>query len=226
MGSFIFIIIFFIALASSGAMGSRIVYQGFSNLNPGKAKVEGDFRKLQESLKEQRPSLVPWSDAERALLSLKTKPYKEKTGNLKSAEGTIISIYHEPMVLFSYKRYLGKKEDAILVILTSHHEYLYRLKKGRIEVAYNGKYFGSITPQMTIVSENKKTLAQINVHSSREYYPILIRGKEIGTIGDYKRSKKVNPRAFEILSELSPDDEKILLALALYFLARNSFQKI
>lgn len=226
MGTILLILVVFFALASSGAMGARTVFQGFSNLNPGKAKVQADFRKIQAELGAKRSSLVPWSDEERSLLSLKKKPYSEKTGSVKLAKGSFISIYQEPMVLFGYKRYLGKKENAILVILTSHHEYLYRIKKNKIEVALNGKYFGGITPDFALISDKKKQMAKILTFKNGDYYPITIDGRDVGSIGDVKKAKKVNPRAFELLAELSPNEEKKLLALAFFFLVRNGFEKI
>ncbi len=226
MGTIFLILVVFAALASSGAMGARTVFQGFSNLNPGKAKVQADFRKIQAELGEKRANLVPWSDEDRSLLSLKKKPYKEKTGSVKSAEGTFISIYQEPMVHFSYKRYLGKKENAILVVLTSHYEYLYRIKKNKVEVALNGKYLGGITPDFALVSDKKKQMAKIQTFANSDYYPMTVDGRDVGGIGDVKKAKKVNPRAFELLAELSPNEEKKMLALALYFLVRNGFEKI
>ncbi len=226
MGSILFILVLMFALAASGALGSRAVFLGLSNLNPGKAKVQADFRKIQEELGKKRAQLVPWSDEDRALLSLKRNPYKEKAGSVKSAEGTFVSIYQEPMVLFGYKRYLGKKENAILVVLTSHHEFLYRIKNNRVEVALNGKYFGGITPDYALVSDKKKVLAKIERQKNNDYYPVFIDGREKGSIGDVKKAKKVNPRAFELLSELTPNEELKLLALSFYFLVRNGFVKI
>lgn len=226
MGTVFIILVVFAALASSGAMGARTVFQGFSNLNPGKAKVQADFRKIQAELKDKRTNLVPWSDEDRSLLSLKKNPYKEKTGSVKSAEGTFISIYQEPMVHFAYKRYLGKKENAILVAMTSHYEFLYRIKKNKVEVALNGKYLAGITPDFALVSEKKKTMAKIQTTANGDYYPIIVEGRDVGSIGDVKKAKKVNPRAFELLAELSPNEEKKMLALALYFLVRNGFLKI
>jgi len=226
MGTIFFIIIFLLALASSGAMGARTVFNGFSNLNPGKAKVQADFRKIQAELAKKRAELVPWSDEDRSLLSLKRKPYKERTGSVKSAEGTFISIYQEPMVHFAYKRYLGKKENAIMVVMTSHHEYLYRIKNNHVEVALNGKYLGGITPDFALVSDKKKTMAKIDTYSNSDYYPITVEGREVGSVGDVKKAKKVNPRAFELLAQLSPNEEKKMLALAFYFLVRNGFEKI
>lgn len=226
MGTIFVIIVFLIALSGTGAMGSRAVYRGFSNLNPGKAKIEADFRKIQGEMSEKRATLVPWSDEDRGLLSLKTEPYKERTGNVKSAEGTIISIYHEPMVLFAYKRYIGKKENAILAVISSHHEFLYRIKKNKVEVALNGKYFGSITPDFTLVSEKKKPWVHIQTQKILDYFPIIVEGRDIGSIGNIKQTKKVNPRAFELLSEISPTEEKKMLALVFYFLVRNGFKKI
>ncbi|HHB79823.1 MAG TPA: hypothetical protein ENK85_11375 [Saprospiraceae bacterium] len=226
MGTIFLILIVFFALASSGAMGARTVFHGFSNLNPGKAKVQADFRKIQAELSNKRAELVPWSDEDRGLLSLKRNPYKEKTGSVKSAEGTFVTIYQEPMVMFGYKRYLGKKENAILVVMTSHHEYLYRIKNNRVEVALNGKYFGGITPDYALISEKKKVLAKITRLKNNDYYPMSVEGRDVGSIGDTKKAKKVNPRAFELLSEMSPDEEKKFLALAFYFLVRNGFEKI
>ena len=207
-------------------MGARSVFQGFSNLNPGKAKVQADFRKIQTELGAKRAQLVPWSDEDRNLLSLKRKPYKEKTGNVKMAEGTFISIYQEPMVHFAYKRYLGKKENAIMVVLSSHHEYLYRIKNNKVEVALNGKYLGGITPDFSLISDKRKQMAKIDTYSNGDYYHITIEGRDVGSIGDVKKAKKVNPRAFELLAELSPNEEKKMLALVFYFLVRNGFEKI
>jgi len=227
MGTILLILVVFFALASSGAMGARTVFHGFSNLNPGKAKVQADFRKIQAELVEMRSKLVPWSDEDRSLLSLNRKPYQEKTGNVKSANGTFISIYQEPMVHFAYKRYLGKKkENAIMVALTSHNEYLYRIKNNKVEVALNGKYLGGITPDFALISDKKKQMAKIQTTVKGDYYPIIIEGRDIGSVGDVKKARKVNPRTFELLAELSPNEEKKMLALVLYFLIRNGFQKI
>ncbi len=224
MGPIIFIIVLLI-LANTGVLGSRVTLAGFSNFNPGKARVQADFRKLQRALRQKRDQLVPWSDEERSLLSLRFRDYKEYKGSVKRAGGTIESIYHEPLVHFAYKRYISKRENAIMVVLTSHYEYLYRIKNGRVEVACNGTYLAGITNNK-LIGEGDRVLAYIEPISRADYAPIYVRGREVGTIGNRHYVRKVNPRAFELLSEMSPEDEKYLLALAFYYIIRNQFQKI
>ena len=81
---------------------------------------------------------------------------------------------------------------------------------------------GKITAQGMLYSarENKK-LAQINRESEELLLPVSINNKRVGSITNASRKDRNNPRAFQYLSDMSKEEEKLFLALSILEMAKR-----
>jgi len=133
----IFLIIALCLITAFAVAGIYFLYQALVNYHPSKRKVQSDLRKIQEEIQPWINELIPWKADELNLLSLNQINRAYKKGIVTTMKGVFTSIYQEPMVVYSYRRYFSPDEDAVLYARTSHHEFIYRFKR-RGEVVSSG----------------------------------------------------------------------------------------
>ena len=94
---------------------------------------------MRQIIKPYLPHLIPFvEEKELELMSLKLEVKSQKKGLDKILNGTIQSIYNEPMVTFAYKDYIKGVREALLLCRTSHSELIFRIKKMDVDVYLNG----------------------------------------------------------------------------------------
>ncbi len=186
------------------------------NYNPGKRKIQDDLTQLKKDIQPWVNDLVPWDQEDTELFSFNQlyQTLKKRFGST-SAKGVYTSIYHEPMMAYAYKGYSGNK-NALLLIRTSHHEFVYRIRPKQIEVWVDGREMGSIQPDGKMYpSQGRKLLAQVNRDTEALQLPVLVGQKEVGRVGKPAQGNKVNQRAFQYISKMDPEEEKVFLAISL-----------
>ncbi len=211
---FFLMILFVTALAVGGIYA---LYQVLLNFQPGQGQIRRDLRKMQADLRLYIDELVPWNSKEMDLLSLNQVNRRVKKGITTNARGVITSIYHEPMIAWAYKRYLGKDENALLYARTSHREFIYRLKKGQVEIQIDGQLVGTLRENGVLYSaQNQRLMARINRPNDELLRPILVGDREVGSVIDPAQAAQVNPRALEFVSQMSAQEEAVFLSLAIF----------
>ena len=212
----IFFLVILFLLGFLIIVGTRILYNLLLNFRPNRSRVMADLRKMKSDLRLFINELVPWSQEELELLSLNQVNKKVQKGVVPTARGIITSIYHEPLIAWSYKRYFGKEEDALIYACTSDREFVYRIRKGETAFMIDGKEIGVLRENGVLYSaQNQRMMARINRSPSAQSLPILVGDREIANLISPQHETKVNPRAFELLSETNREEETILLSLAI-----------
>ena len=221
-------IAFFIALLIGGIISIALLYVAYFallNYSPGRGKIRTDLKKMKTEINPWVDKLVPWSREELELLSSNAVHQKVKKGIITTAKGVYNSIYHEPLIAYSYKKYLSSRENTVLYARTSNHEFVYRTKKGKTELYIDNQKVGFINEKGLLYgSRRKQLLARINQDEHTLDLPIIIGNKEVGTL--IKPSKDaVNPRAFQFVGKMDKNEEAVFLSLAVLELVKNSINQ-
>lgn len=220
-------LIFFLALFAGGLLAVLTLYFAYFALihfQPGKGKIRTDLKKMKDEIAPFIEELIPWNKEELELLSSNQVKQKISRGIITTAEGVFNSIYHEPLIAYSYKKYISSKKDEVIYARTSNHEFVYRTKKGITELIIDNQKVGVINKQGLLHGGRKKRLlAQINKSENELELPIIIGNKERGTLMK-PESGSVNPRAFQFVGKMGKNEEAVFLSLAVLELIKESIK--
>lgn len=204
-------IILFIALAMAGVY---TLYNLIVNFQPGRNKIKADIKHMKEEMEPFMEDLVPLGREELDLLSLNQINQSRKKGWLKSFKGVFTTIYHEPVIAYAYKRYMGKKENALLYARTTEHEFVYHLKGGKVHIEVDGAPLGELRDNARLYGARKQQLlAEVNRQSNDLLLPVQVLDREVGHIVRPEKARRTNPRAYELLAPMKKEEELILLSL-------------
>lgn len=205
-----------------GLTGAYVLLKSFENFKPGRKKIQHDLKQIKAELKPLVFNLVPWSREEMEQLSLNQINRSAKNKVVKAAKGVFTTIYHEPVIAWAYRGYLGKTPNALLYARTSNQEFVYRLKDGEVEMVIGDQLVGTINASGTLHAYNtSKQLAQVGQQSDELYLPVKINDKLVGSLAKSEWSKKPNPRAFHMLGGMDKPEEELFLSLALLEMLRE-----
>jgi hypothetical protein len=79
----------------------------------------------------------------------------------------------------------------------------------------DGKFYGA---------KSNKLLAQVNQGSEDLLLPVIVKGKEIGSIVNPAKASKTNPRALEYVGNLDKDEETLFLSFAVLEMVQRNFK--
>lgn len=204
-------------------------YTYLTNFRPSVKKIASDVEKMQALMAPTTSNLVPWTIEEMSLLSLEQVDRFKKKRITTVVQGTLVSIYQEPMVIYTYKRYASKKENALIFARTSNRTFEYRIKNDTIQIKVNNELIGELKTN-GVLYKNKRMLAKIN-QSVEGYNPILLidrkgNTKELGHVADKKSTEVINPRALQLVdSKMNKQEEDVFLSLALLDVIYKSVKK-
>lgn len=229
MASIIFISILTaigVGLLSSASNHQRL---WISNLNPKKKKIEADFQKMKLLLEPKVKELIPWTSDEANLLSLEQVDFKKKKRGVIVTQGVFTSIYHEPMVAYTYKKYINKKyEDAIIYARTSNRAFEYRIKKDEVSIKINNKSIGTLKANGILYRKNR-LMARINRSNSSS--PILLHTqkghmKELGHVTTQRQKDDIHQRALQLVDRhMNDNEEAVFLSLVLFEMVYHAVKK-
>jgi hypothetical protein len=176
-------------------------------------------------------TIIPWTEEEKSLLSVEQVDLKKKKQGTTVVEGTFVSIYHEPMVAYIYKKYLNKKyEDAIIYARTSNRAFEYRIKKRQIAIRINNHDIGLLKEDNKLYRKNK-VIASIDRNGRNRLTPVLLHDKkgqvkELGHIVKQQSSEEINKRALQLIDQqMNSNEEAIFLALVFLEIIHTSITR-
>ncbi|MFT6359047.1 MAG: hypothetical protein ACJAVF_001705 [Paraglaciecola sp.] len=214
-------IIALLATLGVGAATVALGYSIFSNIKPGKGRIQKDLAEFRKLLQPLMVDLVPMEEGEIELLSSAANVTASKKRVTQTWQGNFTSIYQENMIAFGYRKYVSKSEDAILYAKTANHEYTYRVQGDVCEIAVDDKLLGNFkSDDILYLAKTKKAFAQMN-RSGDSLIAVSINGKEVGSI--YKKGvvQQPNPRAFELLSKMPKEHQLTFISLAIFELVKR-----
>ncbi|MEM6320204.1 MAG: hypothetical protein AAF960_21220 [Bacteroidota bacterium] len=203
-----------------------LLYRLYVNFQPGKNRILNDFRQLRDEVAQWSNQLIPWTEEEMSLLSPRQVNQKIKRGITKTAQGIFTSIYQEPLIVYNYRKYIARGENAILYARTSKNEFAYRIKKKGIDINIDGEYAGVLRENGGLYGGRRNRLiARINRDDELQLHPIVIGEKEVASVLNPTKTTKHNPRAFQFLRPINKKEEPIFMALAILEMVQESLEE-
>jgi hypothetical protein len=213
----------FIMLVGLGlaVVSMYLLYKMLTNFPPSHGRMQRDLQKLKADISVWFGDLVPWDADEMERLSFNQLNRKVSKGMVTTGKGIFTSIYHEPMIAYSFKKYVGKKQEVLLYARTSHHEYAYHLRGNEAEVWMDSQPLARLRTDGTLVGPRNQVLGRLQKSAENKLLPAVVNDKEVANLVNPALAARVNPRAFEFLKPMQPDEEAVLLALAIPEMVRQ-----
>lgn len=216
--------IFLIALLSFLVACAIMVFIGFrliKNIIPRAGKLEEDLKEMEKEIKPWVDQLIPWAkDSAEIMSTTQLNKSVKKSFGLLTVKGIITSIYQEPMVAYSYRKYNSKEMNAALFAQTANHKFVFHIGASRTQVRIDGKVVGTLDRNNNLVSTNNKRLAKISDENTL-VLPIIVGDKEVGNLIRPEQSEGPNTRAFGMLSSMNESEEAVLLSLGILEIIKN-----
>lgn len=224
--NFLGAIMMIVVLIAAAMAGIYLLYQFMVNWQPGRNKINKDIQEFREELDLLLPELVPLDSEEMELLSLNQINVSRSKGFTKTVKGTFTSIFHEPLVTYAYKRYMGSDENALIVARTKDHQLNYRIKKGEIQIELDNRPLGVLKQNSLLYGgRQNKLLAKVNRDSHENLLPITVGDQEVGMMVRPEKARATNPRAFELLKPMGKEEELVLLSLSVLEAVQHSVRQ-
>ncbi len=222
--------IFLTALTALVAiLGISVLSGVMGNTSPSRKSLPKEVKKLESDMDKWIGELVPLNKEELELFSLTQDKQVLKKGWATTAKGIFTTIYHEPVMAYSYKKFIGgtPTTNALLYVRTANNEFAYWLRKSGIQLVIDGQIVGEIRNGALYGKKTKKILAKVK-SSPAELLPIQVYDKEVGSVTKALPSadKTLSPRAFEYVREdMTKEEELLFLSLATLELVKKSVVK-
>lgn len=195
-----------------------LFFKILGNVRPGSRKIQADLKNMKKEIAKWVNDLVPISKEEMEQFSYNQINQVTKKGLNTTSKGVFTTIYHEAVVAYSFKKYLGSEKNALLYARTAGHEYTFRFLKKGVQVVIDKEVIGMLKPNGVLYSAKKnRMLARIN-REQDELTPIIVKDREVGNVVKAlpEAKKGLSPRSFEFLKEDINEEEKALfLSLAI-----------
>ncbi len=199
-----------------------VVFRLATNFPPGKARMSKDLQKLKADISPWFSELVPWDDDEMQRLSLNQINKKISKGIVTTGKGIFTSVYHEPMIAYAFKKYVGKGNHVLLYARTSHHEYAFRIKGAEADVWMDSQPLGRLQHDGTMLgARSNKPIARIKRSEDTRLLPVVVNDKEVAQLISPEVAGKVNPRALELLKPMQQEEEAVFLSMVILEMARK-----
>lgn len=218
------------ALITLAVMGGGFVLltRIMPHVQPNYKRVREDLKVMQADMdKWQKQELVPIGKEELELFSLNQLNQTIKKSITVRAKGVFTTIYHEPVLAYTYKRYISSGINALLYARTATHEYAYWVRNKEIQILIDNKLVGTLLKDGGLYDERKRMIAKINLTQS-ELSPVVVRDREVASLvkTEVNKGNVLSPRAFQFVkSDITEEEEKIFLALATLELVQRSVPK-
>ena len=196
-----------------------------ANRMPGKSRRAKAVADLKADMDTWSADLVPLGKEELDLFSLTQDKQVVKSGAGATAKGTFTTIFHEPVVSYSYRRYLGKKENELLYVRTAEHEYVYWTADGATSLEIDGQPVGTLDGGKLFGRKTGKELARIARAAREDYLPISVGDREVGglSLKPLGKDDPLSERAFQFIpDDLNDKEEQLLMSLATRELVKRS----
>lgn len=217
----------FITLAVVGG-GVVLLTRILPHVSPNYKRIKADLLEMQADMEKwQKNELVPIGKEELELFSLHQLNQTIKKGFTLRAKGVFTTIYHEPVLAYSYKRYISSGTNALLYARTATHHYAYWIRNKEIQILIDNKLVGALTKDGVLYNERKRMIARIN-RNQPELASVIVNDREVASVvkTEAQKGAALSPRAFQFVkSDITEEEEKLFLALATLELVQRSVPK-
>ena len=189
---------------------------GFTKyVRPGLKQMKKDVLRLRSASRSTASNLIPFKNDEIELLSSRVDTKSLGNRFRKNKSGFLNSIYNEPLVTFSIKRYLSRGDRKIIYARTTTDEFVYIQKNDTVQLYLNGNPFGKFQNENLYFLKDKKRIAWIegDINQSR---PLFTPSKKLALINPNIQLNDSATRVFQFVGDINPSEQKILLSMIIY----------
>ena len=201
-----------VTLSAAGLLG-----RGLKNFMPGDKRLFQDLQDLKSGMQDWKPDLVPISSEELDAFSFNQEQQSVSKRMGKTAKGVFTTIYHEPVLAYTYKAYSGPGQKAILYAETKGKAYSY-IKDGKgVRIAAGQRQLGVLKEDGTLYSPNGKSAVAKIGQTANNLLPVSTADRELGSLVDdpAKEDEGLGQRAFQFVpNDLEEEEKDLFLALA------------
>lgn len=203
-----------------------------ANRAPSRRKRRALVQEIRQDMDKWAGELIPLDREELELFSPSQQKNVLRKGVGMRAKGVFTTIFQEPVLAYSYRRFLGKKVNDLLYARTAKHEYVYWTRNGETTLEIDGQEVGRLAPEGVLYGrrtgrEIARLQAGDTTSASSPYLPILVGDKEVASLS----TKDVDPKglqekAFAFLrDDLDEKEQHLLLSLAARALVLRTVEK-
>ena len=197
----------------------------FNNFQPSDRRVREDLEKMKAELTPYTGELIPINKEELEAFSTSQVNQILKKGMTTTARGVFTTIYDEPIVAYSYKKYIGSGNNGILYVRTAEHEMAFRIRNKGIEIMIDDQVVGTFKDNGVLYgAKSNRMLARV-AKDQPEFLPVLVKDREVGSVtkSNEKPGKNLSKRAFEFIKDdLNKEEEAVFLSLAVLELVQRT----
>ncbi|MFZ4427688.1 MAG: hypothetical protein ACOYOO_11065 [Saprospiraceae bacterium] len=214
------------ALILAGA-GFVLFAQSAPNFKPGQKKVLADLKLIRDEVLALSSDLAPIRKEDLETLSSKETGSSVKKRFVSNYKGIFVTIFDEHAVAYYCRRYLSNKSDALIFAKTTRHEFFYWLRNGVCEIMVDEQQLGKYDEASGVLAgaRTSKPIARLEKKPSENSGGVLfIQDRQIARLAPPKPNAKdvLSRRVFEFVqNELSPEEEAIVLAIAILEMVRH-----
>lgn len=210
-------------LITAGGLG--LLFTVLTKFSPGEKRIQEELKRMQADMDEWAEELVPIDRKELELFSLTQIKNSIKKRFTTSGKGIYTTIFEEPIVAYSYKKYMGKNAHALLYCRTAEHEYAYWIRPKGVQVVIDNSLVGTYKSNGVLYSaDSKKMIARIN-RDDKKMLPVVVGEREVASMVRALPAAKsdISARAFQFVREdLTEEEEKLLLSISLLEMVQES----
>lgn len=200
------------------------------NMAPGQKKLPAEADRMRTDMDKWAGDLVPLDREEINAFALTQERQQLSKGLSTSAKGVFTTIYHEPVMAYTYRKYLklGKREQVLLLVRTKGHEFVFQTDAKGLQLSIDGQPVGTIKDDGGLYgAKSHKLLATVKRDSHPEVMPIVVYDREVASVTKALPPAKggISPRAFEFVkSDLTREEELLFLSLSALELIKRHIQ--
>jgi len=216
-----------ISLLSLLIAGSGVYLFGrvFRDFQPGNKKIQTDLKKIQEEIDSLSIDLVPLDVEELEQVSYGQELQTAKRRFTKSGRGVFTTIYHEPVIAYSYKKYAGSKIQGLIFAKTTQYQFAYLIRKNGVQVVLNKDLLGTFQEDSGVLYDGgrrKVALAQIS-KGPEGIDPVVIGKREVASLNPINLGKEVlSQRAFAFIkSDINVEEIRLFLSVAVLRMVKS-----
>lgn len=209
--------------------GVLLLWRALSNLPPGEKKMFKDLEELRMEMQDWigGRELVPLKREEMDAFSLNQveQSFKKRSG--KKGRGIFTTIYHEPVMAYSFREYSGNSGQGLLFVQTAEKSYSFVKGKSGVRIAAGNTELGTLKADGILYSaKNGKPLARLG-QSANQLLPVVSEERELGSItlpgAGNAVDKGLSERAFQFVPDnLSEEERDVFLSLAALELVKQA----
>jgi hypothetical protein len=185
--------------------------------------LERNVRFLKSQISPLKEKLIPFSLQEAGLISHQCSHVKGKINRRNGLSGIIDTIYYEHLFAWAARQF--QKNELVILVESTEDVFLYIVKNDIFRVVMNGVEAGYIDSQGRFYNKSHQLIAYWDQKASSPTQHIEILEKKVGIVHNYASADITTPRLLNIFSELSEDENSILMCLILGKLVYDNSKK-